>query len=497
MRWSLSSLRVMLTDLIKRHLVLIVILVVGGVVWNLVFTQATIDFLQGGARPFRASWIGIGDFNLFGLTIHYDFEGWSDYDYYYLSWGENFLNGIMPYTDEFNSIVIDSTKFETPYFLPPLFVYLCAAGTYLSSSPFGVGFLITAFGFLTAVPVYGSAAALSNNPRVGHIAALTYLFNPVVLYYTAYQWLNPAPFVFFMMLSFNLLITRHRTSGVLAMAASALMKQIAFFLAIPMVAYLIKRPPRPDDDGPVMDEKGRLVSDSLDIRSLIKASVQVLLFVGALSYPYLLDPSNYLYYILQRPGATLLEDVTVLPDTNLPVTFVVLFILVGAPEWLAQLVNLATFYSVLLIVGVCAALLLMLFEVKDDRDLAGYWRRMLFYTLLLLLWVHLFSPRGIYKYYCVALIPLFCILSTHSMLTKGTEKVQPSLFMVINPFLISIAIMLPSRYVYLSLLLIIMLSYILHKQFAIVHGLLNRASRQLVGRLRAGITGAIRRSEVP
>ncbi|RLI58940.1 MAG: hypothetical protein DRO87_04330, partial [Candidatus Thorarchaeota archaeon] len=218
MKRNPSTHRVVVTDFIRRHLVLITILIVGGALWSLVFTQATIDFLQGGARPFRASWVGIGDFNLFGLTIHYDFEGWSDYDYYYLSWSENFLNGIMPYTDEFNSIVIDSTTFETPYFLPPLFVYLCAAGTYLSSSPFGVGFLITAFGFLTAIPVYGSAAALSNNSRVGHIAAVTYLFNPVVLYYSAYQWLNPAPFVFFMMLSFNLLITQHRTSGVLTIA---------------------------------------------------------------------------------------------------------------------------------------------------------------------------------------------------------------------------------------------------------------------------------------
>jgi hypothetical protein len=484
MNFKFTITRESLLGFFKRHGPLLVILLIAGLFWAFIFAQATIDFVAE-SKPFRASWIGVGQFDVFGMTIHYDFEGWADYDYYYQSWADNFLNGIMPYSEEFDTIIVNSIEYYTPYFLPPLYVYLCAAGRLLMVEPYGIGLLITSLGYLTAFPIYSIAHTLSRNIRVGQIAALSYLFNPLILFHTAFQWLNPAPFVFFMMLSFSLLVRNKRLSGVIAMVSSAMLKQVAFFLAIPLIGYFIKRPPSFNSEEPVHDDKGRLLSDNIDLHSFLKVVIQVLIFVGAISLPYLLNPRNYLFYLFEKPGGTLLTDVTSLPSSNQPVTLAVLFILFGAPAWLTQIVNLATFYSIFLMIGLSAFLVKMLLEKKDDRNLDGYWRRILFYTLLLMLWVHIFSPRGIYKYYCVALIPFFCILSTRSMLSREGASINTSVFMILNPFLLSLGILFPSRLVYLLVLIVIMLGYVLNKQFSLVCEVLDSGLKRVYAGVRS------------
>jgi hypothetical protein len=470
----------------RTNRLLIIILLISAVVWAFVYGSAAQDFLSDGTQPFRGVWNGYGELNLFGYTVQYEFEGYIDYDYYYQSWSQNILNGLVPYSSSFDTIVIGGHEFDTPYFLPPLFVYLCAAGALLPLPSIGLGLLITLLGYLTSLPICGIASRLSMNNTVGALSAGTYLLNPLVLYHTAFQWLNPAPFVFFMMLSFYLLMDGRQTSGLIAMVTAALFKQIAFFLALPLIAYFIKKAPSRDGVEGVRDEKGRLISDSVDLRRFLKAVAVALIYAGAVSLPFLLDPGNYLNYILNRPGAVLYDDVTTLPSAEKPITFTVLLILIGAPEWLAQFFNVAIFYTLFLLVGLCSLLLLMLLVKKDDRDLNNYWRRLLFLTLLLLLWFHLFSPRGIYKYYLVALAPFFSIFSTSRMIGPSSEPTRPALFTVLSPALLSLALLIPSRYTYLAILLVILLGYVFYKQFSIVHGMARDGLARLSLALRGG-----------
>lgn len=454
---------------LSKHWIFIVVLLVAACVWYFVFLQASLDFINGGHRPFRAVWNGYGHITLFGYTINYSFEGYLDYDYYYYSWGQQFLKGIMPYTDAFNQSEINGTIYNTPYFFPPLFVYLCAIGSILPIDPFGIGFLISLFGFLTAFPVYGISLYLSRNPHVASIAAGSYLFNPVVLYHTVFEWLNPAPFVFFMMLSFYLLMKGKRTTGTLAMVTSAMFKQMAFFLALPLIAYLLKRAPV---ENPVpLDAELRPAGDELDLKGFAKIILVVIVFIVVISFPYILDFNNYLYYIFQKPGGFLLNDITEYPNPSQPISFAVLFIALGAPAPVIQAINLATYYSVFLVISIIPILTLMLLQVKDDSDLRSYWGRILFLTLLLMLCVHLFSPRGIFKYYCVALIPFFAIQPVSQMISVKNEKAKVSVFMILIPFALSFLILFPSRNIYLAFLLLTLVGYIAYNQFALVHGL--------------------------
>ncbi|TFH10893.1 MAG: hypothetical protein E4H14_01690 [Candidatus Thorarchaeota archaeon] len=472
-------------QLIHSHQLFILVLIIAAIVWSYVFSLATTDFITGDTQPFRAVWSGFGQVDLFGFTVNFNFEGYLDYDYYYYSWGHQFLNGITPYTDTFNSIQIGEFVYNTPYFLPPLYVYMCALGVALPIDPFGIGFLISLFGFLTAIPIYGISTFLSQNPRVGAIAAATYLFNPLVLYHTVFEWLNPAPFVFFAMLSFFLLMRGNRLSGTLAMVTSALFKQTAFFLALPLLAYLLRKSPV---DNPVPTAEGEKPDgDELDVRGFAKMAMYVIVFAVAISLPFLTDIGNYIYYIFQRPGGFLLDDVSVLPNVSQPISFAVLLIslnlviqninttlgisLPEIPESIIQGVNLGTYYTVFFLLAMIPLLLLMLVQVKDDTKLRQYWSKMMFLTLILMMCLHLFSPRGIFKYYCVALIPFFSILPVSKMITQQSEKTKLSIFMILNPIIFGVILLFPSRYIYLAYLLLILVSYLLHKQFSIVLGL--------------------------
>ncbi|MHA1614916.1 MAG: hypothetical protein ACTSYJ_08735 [Candidatus Thorarchaeota archaeon] len=483
---------------IRTHLLFILILIVATIVWSYVFSLAATDFITGGTQPYRAVWNGSGPIDIFGFTIQVNFEGYLDYDYYYYSWGQQFVNGISPYTDAFNRIEIDSAFYNTPYFFPPLYVYMCALGVVLPIDPFGIGFLLTMFGYLTAIPIYGISTYLSQNKRVGAVAAATYLFNPLVLYFTVFEWLNPAPFVFFAMLSFFLLMRGNRLSGTLAMVVSALFKQTAFFLALPLIAYLIRKPPV--DDPVVTDDELRPPGDELDLRGFAKMAIQVLIFVIAVSLPYITDISNYIFYIFQRPGGVLYTNVSVLPNASQPITITVLLISINMviqnlnaslgialpeiPESIIQLVNLGTYYTVFLILTMIPLLLLMLMHVKDDRNLRQYWSKMLFLTLILMICLHLFSPRGIYKYYCVGLIPFFSILPVSKMIRQKSEEMKLSIFMILNPLAFSVLILFPSRYIYLALLLLILIGYLTHKQFSLVIGLIDDGLRKILSKLR-------------
>jgi len=475
------NLRSRLLTILRRQIVLILILIVCAVIWSIVFATASNDFLTSGIQPMRYSWNGNGQFDLFGLTITYEFEGYVDYDFYYLSWSEQFYNGHTPYTDSFNVFHYGGVDYDTPYFLPPLFLYLCVIGA--SLGPLGPGFLISVFGFATAYPVYCIAHYLSENKRIAEVAVATYLLNPLVLYHTTYKWMNPAPFVFFVMLAFYLLMKRRRFEGALAITMAVFFKQIALFFVLPLIAYLLRKPPEEanEDEKTIRDEKGDLVSDHLDLTSFAKVAIVVVVFAILLSLPYIIEFRNYFYYMLERPGAVLYEDVTSLPDLSKPITFTTLLILVGAPEGLSALVNLGIYYTLFLLPGVIAVLGLSLFEEKDDRNLRGYWRRIMYLTLLLVFWLHLFSPRGIYKYYLVAIIPFISILSTSRMITKEPREFNTSVWMIIIPFLFGLLILLPSRFVYLALLGLLMLLFILHKVVAAVVGTIETKLRAMKG----------------
>ena len=195
-----------LTGLVKRLLrfvfeygFFVVILIIGFYVWSLVFDAALTHYLDTDRWITRHVWLGNGDIELFGYTVQFQFEGYSDYTFYYVHWGHNMLRGVMPYSGDFGYLDMEGHVNENGlYIFPPLTAVFYALGIAIDPvGNWGIGLILTIFGFITVFPVYGIAKELSGNRHVGEAAALTYLLNPNMLFHTVFLWMNPAPFIFF------------------------------------------------------------------------------------------------------------------------------------------------------------------------------------------------------------------------------------------------------------------------------------------------------------
>ncbi len=453
-----------------------VILLVGLEVWAIVFNLAVNDYLDTAFWRSRGVWLGNDTVNLFGYSVSFQFEGYTDYSFYYVHWGHNMLNGVMPYDPNFGHIVLNGYANDNgAYIFPPFYAYLYAAGIALPFDDWGIGLLITAFGYLTAFPVYGIAKELSNSRRVGEVAALTYLLNPISLYYSTFIWLNPAPFVFFFFAGFYALLKGKKYTGTILIVCAALFKQTAWFLGIPLVVYLLVRPQKsPEETENSIQVKNEVAASKktstiqvlakyFDLKGFLWPAILVIAFVVAVFLPFIIATPDFFRNLALAAGGFPLDSYTDLPGYGSPMRFQVLPVAAGLPE-LAQFLDIIVFYGFILTFGVMIFFGLMLLEKRSHDRPIYYMRRLLLFTMLMMLWVHLMGPRGVYKYYFVLFVPFFSVFSSVKMVTSSEESVPFSYSMLWVPLALSLVIIIPQRTVYLFGVLLIFISYLLAEQ---------------------------------
>jgi hypothetical protein len=459
---------------------LIAVLLVGFVVWAVVFNIAVIDYLSSTSWNSRSAWLGPigspGSTEILGFTVYYQFEGYSDYSFYYVHWGHNMLNGVMPYSDAFGYLNMDGIiNRNGAYMFPPLTAYLYGAGIGLGNlvgiDNWGIGFLIASFGFLTALPTYGIAKELSGNPRIGEIAALTYLLNPLVLFHIDFIWLNPSPFYFFFFAGFYALLRDKRHTGTLLIVTAALFKQTAWFLGIPLVIYLlIRRRPGEVSGQPVessQSEKKSLLRDFIDfineyadVKGFLVSVGVVLAYVGAIMLPYLVaQPWFWNYWRLALGSFSFEGNFTDSPAYGIPIRLPVLAIMYNQPQ-LAEAMDFVISSGAPLVFGATIAIGVMMLTQRYVGDDRAYMRRILFITFLLMLWVNLVGPRGVFKYYFSMFAPFFSIFASYRMTTTEKGVIPVSASTVWAPVLCTLAIFIPDRNFYLAFVVVIFAAYL-------------------------------------
>ncbi len=452
----------------------IVILVVGLYIWVGVFQAAVTDYLDSPFWNTRSVWLGGGEYQIFGYTVTYQFEGYSDYSFYYVHWGVNYLRGVPVYTDEFGQLTLDGiTNQNGLYIFPPLYAILYGAGIALNLDGYwGIGLLLAAFGYLTVFPTYGIAKTLSNNRHVGEAAALTYLLSPNVLYHIDFVWLNPSPFIFFFFAGFYFIIRDHRHIGTILIVTSALFKQTAWFLGIPLVVYLLLKPVktksnRSDEESepepPPQSLPKMIVRNAqalFDLKGFTISTILVVCYAGVIILPFLLTQPNMLLHMSLAAGRFPLDSLTDPPPYGVPMRLQVVPVVAGMPE-LAQILDFLISSYFLLTLGTVLFFGLMLVEPKRMDRPHYYFRRLLFLTMLLMLWMHLMGPRGVFKYYFTLFAPFFSIFSAGRMVTSKDEEVSFTPVMLILPLAMSLLIMVPNRNVYLVGVLLIFVGYVI------------------------------------
>jgi len=474
--------------------ILLLILIVGLAIWVPIFNLSLQGYLSQDLWIEWDVWLSNnpGQFDIFGFTVYYQFEGYTDYTYFYVHWGHNILNGVMPYCDEFGHIILDGYENSNGlYIFPPLTAVLYGIGIWIIPDNWGIALLLAALGFLTVFPVFGLGKELSGNRHVGEVAALTYLLAPNVLFHIDYLWTNPPPFIFFFFTGFYMLVCGKRHTGTLLIVTAALFKQTAWFLGIPLVVYLVMKPRTPqvtsnaenesqkeiaeNDEGegqePSLEIKpGRLqrlahsVTEYLDLSKFLISVALVLVFLAAVMFPFVVAQPYFWSYMRLAAGGFPLDSFTEPPGYGSPMRLQVLPVIAGLPE-LAEALDYIVFSGGLLALGVIAISALMVLEPKYAGQSKVYLRRILFYTLLLMLWVYLAGPRGVYKYYFTLFAPFFSIFSSATMCVSMKDRVPFSIPMIWMPLLLSIAILIPHRNIYLMYVIFIFAGYIVALSF--------------------------------
>ncbi len=472
---------------ISEYRYLIAVMLIGFIIWTVVFNIALVDYLNSSGWNSRAVWMGPfpgpADFDFFGYTIPYQFEGYSDYSFYYVHWGHNVLNGVMPYSEEFGYLLMDGVVNENGlYIFPPLTAYLYGAGIWLETiigpGNWGIGLLLASFGYLTALPVYGIAKELSKNPRVGEIAALTYLLNPLVLYHIDYVWLNPSAFYFFFFAGFYALLKNKKHTSTVLIVTAALFKQTAWFLGIPLVVYLIMRARKPRESLPNTDDSDgtesipelvdasksnrfAFMTEYFDFRSFAVSVIVALSYAGVVMLPTLIaQPHFWDYWRLAMGHFSFDGNFVDVPSYGVPMTLPVIPIVAGMPD-LAELLDSILVTSTPLIFGVIVfAGVMILLDKKEGKEQL-FLRQILFVTMLLMLWVSLTGPRGVFKYYFTMFGPFFSIFASGRMICSKDEHVPVSLSMFLMPFAFTLLILIPERNTYLLYVVLIFILYLL------------------------------------
>ena len=498
-----------LAAIFQEYRILIAVLLIGFIVWSVVFNIALVDYLGSNRWNSRTAWLGPfpgpGEFNFFGYTIEYQLEGYSDYSFYYVHWGYNILNGVLPYSPNFGYLDMAGIVNENgAHMFPPLTSYFYAAGiclgNFIGPGNWGIGLLLAACGYLTALPVYGIAKELSKNPRVGEIAALTYLLNPLVLYHIDYIWLNPSSFYFFFFAGFYFLVKDRRHIGTILIVTAALFKQTAWFLGIPLVVFLLLRkrkypPPILESEEPIED-KGSIenpevkkestlsfILNYFDFRSFAVSVIVAASYAGAVMLPILIAQPHFWDYWKLALGHFEFENFTDIPAYGVPETLPVLLIRAGMSSS-AELLNTILISGGPLIFGVIVSFGVMVLLDKMEGDEHIFMRRLLFITMLLMLWVNLTGPRGVFKYYFALIVPFFSVFASARMIRgkkKGRDEdhVPVSLSMFLMPFAFTLLILIPDRNVYLLYVTAIFSFYLLAPVFDRLYDLIKRPFRWL------------------
>ncbi len=284
--------------------------------------------------------------------------------------------------------------------------------------------------------------------------------------------MRPSTFQFYALLK-----NKKHTSTVLIVTA-ALFKQTAWFLGIPLVVYLIMRARKPRESLPNTDDSDgtesipelvdasksnrfAFMTEYFDFRSFAVSVIVALSYAGVVMLPTLIaQPHFWDYWRLAMGHFSFDGNYVDVPSYGVPMTLPVLPIVAGMPD-LAQLLESILITSAPLIFGVVVFAGAMLLLNKREGKEHIFLRQILFVTMLLMLWVSLTGPRGVFKYYFTMFGPFFSIFASGRMICSKDEHVPVSLSMFLMPFAFTLLILIPERNTYLLYVVLIFILYLL------------------------------------
>ncbi len=327
-------------------------------------------------------------------------ELYNDYQYFYLSWIPNLWQGAWVYSSDL-----------PVYLYPPLWIY--TVGLFGATPPWLPGAVLFSFNIATGIIVYKIAQRISENEKTSILAMMIYLLNPITVLYGSFMWLNPTPFVFFVMLSFYLALTNKAEYSIISLAIATLYKQFAVVFFPILAIFLIKQ---------ISNRSTKTV-----IFEFLKQTLIYSVIIGLVSLPFLIvSPNEYYYQVLALSRGNLDRLTYFTPQLSIPVHFGSFFLWIfGTSVFTDVLAWLIYYYVFLLVCGLVVYGTFAFTESKKDdiswTSTKHLFMKAIFWSLIAVLCLQTFFPRGVYKFYLLILMPFAALLFDYKDLELQKE----------------------------------------------------------------------------
>ena len=360
-------------------------------------------------------------------------ELYNDYQYYYLSWVPSLWAGGYPYGNAMSN-----------YIYGPLFIYIISM--FGSVPPWLPAVPLFVLNMATGIIVQKIVYQLTRDKKKASFAMMIYLLNPIVLLYGSFMWINPTIYTFFCSLSFLYALEDKDRNAVITLGIATLIKQFSVIFFPLLLIYILKKHQTTIKSGL------RLFGDHMIVYMLV---------VGIGSLPFLLiDAPGYLYRILFKDTGSIIRLRSFNTALSKPVSFNTFFLWLGFPSWFTNLIALLLASGVFLGIGgiiVYGGYALLTSKIDNSTDHREANRHLftqaILWSIIALLFVQMFFPRGVYKYYLLALVPFVSILyDFRDLHLSSTEPFQFKPYLL-TPIIMSLVIAFCYRYVYLWIIL--------------------------------------------
>ncbi len=374
------------------------------------------------------------------------FEMYRDYEGWYLEWVDLFKNGVFPYSEEYAHYSYGPlfiltlgmfNLFTTPIWSPAIPLFLSTIGT----------------GYI----VYLISKKTTENEKYSIYSMIFYLINPFTIIYSSFLWLNPSIFTFFVILSFYFVLTQKYHLSMLFLGIGVLYKQFALFF-FPILLLLL------------IHEKGekriKMIMKYVFYYTMIFCFTLLLI-----SLPFLI--TNFQSYIQSYTGNIAIPIEYLLTfdmDQGKAINFNTFFLLVKAPKVITFIIAYALGFYILLFSCLLKIYFYTLEYLISKRNIMrsnknSSFIETIFLSILIIISIQLFYPRGSYKYYLILLVPFISILFDFRDLSllEATEiegKKYKFQKRYLFPLIMSWIIFLSSRYIYFWILIIWILIYL-------------------------------------
>jgi hypothetical protein len=399
--------------------------------WKRLFlTGVGIQSLFFFVRVFTLSTYSLGLPEIFWELIHT--ELYNDYQYFYLSWIPRLWEGAWAYSADL-----------AVYLYPPLWIY--TVGIFGSTPSWLPGMVLFTFNAATGVLIYKIMNRLTDDDVRSKIAMMLYMLNPFTLFYGSFMWLNPIPYVFFVMLSFYYALTEKDVHAFSAIAVATLYKQFAVIFFPILVILFVKR------------KTGFKFKDKFVY--FLKSTAVYAGIVGFVSLPFLIVSGDaYLNQMILWNTGFYGRLIVFIPDSWMTVHANTFFLWLGFPSWFVEAVAfMISNYVFLILCGILvyggfSFLKIRVYENSDKIFNNSVFMKAIFWSFVAVMSVQLFYPRGAYKFYLLILVPFIALMFDYGDI--GLQDRTNFQFEKHHLFgiLISLAVFLCYRFVYFWLL---------------------------------------------